>query len=240
MNNKVLEVRKEIKDFFKDLEFDEPTHRYTVGGSPLTSVSHFIGKYKNKFDADKMAPLVAKKRGVTTEEILKEWEEIKNKACDLGTKVHLFGENYVNDGFQGEASCGYEEAIVNFWKILPEHIVPLIMELQMYNKNWGIAGTTDIILYNTKTNKLILADYKTNKDLFNNYQQQKLTTPFNELLDDSYNAYQIQLSTYQLLLEQTGYEVESRIIVHIKPDGTYQCYKTQDLRELIKQELSNE
>ena len=234
MQEQLNKVREDLIKFFSDLKFDEPTHTYTVEETKLKSVSHFIGKYKNKFDADFMAPLVARKRGISTEEVLQEWEDVKYKSCELGTKVHLFGENYVNDGFKGEPSNGYEKAIVEFWKILPKHISPLIMELQMYNKDWGIAGTTDIILYNHNTNKLILADYKTNGNLFNNYKGQKMLAPFENYLDDSFNGYQLQLSMYQLLLEQTGYEVEKRIIVWLKPEGEFKCYMTEYFSFIFK------
>ena len=237
MQNQLDKIKEDLLKYFSNLNFDEPTHTYTVGKTQLKSVSHFIGKYKNKFDSSSIAPLVAKKRGITTEEVLQEWEDTKNKSCELGTKVHLFGENYVNNGFKGEPSDGYEKAIVEFWKIIPNHIVPLVMELQMYNKDWEIAGTSDIILYNTLTKKIIIADYKTNKDLFKNYKEQKMLYPFNNYLDNSFNVYQLQLSMYQLLLEQTGLKVEKRIIVWIKPDGTFKCYKTEDLTKILLNEL---
>lgn len=238
INKEVLEVQTNLKNYFSKLKFDEKSHSYTVEDKKLTSVSHFIHKYKNKFDAQAIAPFSAKKLGLSTEEVLQMWEDNKNKACELGTKVHLFGENYVLNNFTGDPTDGYEQAIVNFWKILPEHIIPVTLELQMYNLDFRIAGTADIICYNTKTKKLQLLDYKTNADLFKNYNEQKLYPPFDRYLDNGLNGYKLQLSMYQILLEQTGYEVENRVIIWIKPDGSYSCYRVENLTKELLEELS--
>ena len=108
----------------------------------------------------------------------------------------------------------------------------------MYSEELGIAGTSDIILYNNKTGKFIIADYKTNEDLFKNFKGKKLLSPFNFLLENAYNKYQLQLSMYQLLFEQCGFEVESRRIIWLKPDGTYINYKTEDLTQELLVELT--
>lgn len=231
-------IKDKIKNYFSELNFVEDTHTYDYRGKKLTSVSHIIHRYKNKFDAEKIAPFTAKKLGLSTEEVLQMWEDNKNRACELGTRVHLFGEDYTNNGFIGTPSDGYEEAIVKFWKTKPNHIVPLILELQMFSEPLGIAGTADIICYNTQTGKLKILDYKTNGDLFKNFKEQKLLKPFDKYLDNGLNGYKLQLSMYQILLEQTGYEVESRTIIWLKPDGSFQCYHTEDLTKELIEELT--
>ena len=98
----------------------------------------------------------------------------------------------------------------------------------MYSNSLGIAGTSDMVFYNTRTDKFKILDFKTNTDLFKNYKGKKMLKPFDNLLDNPYNKYQLQLSLYQILFEQTGYEIESRALVWIKPNGTYEVYKTED------------
>ena len=127
----------------------------------------------------------------------------------------------------------FEEAIVNFWNDLPSTVIPVVMELQMYHKEYMFAGTADILLYNTVTNTFIIGDYKTNKDLFKNYKGKTLLSPFKNLLDNPYNKYQLQLSFYQLLLEQTGFKVSSRKLIWLKPDGTYLLYNTDDYTDIL-------
>ena len=169
---------------------------------------------------------------VTQKEILQEWEDKKNKSCDIGNKAHLFGENYKKGNVPED---NYQKAIVAFWNDLPDHIIPFLFELRMYSKEEGIAGTSDIILYNTKTKKFIIADYKTNEDLFKNHKGKKLLKPFNNLLDSPFGKYTIQLSLYQYLFEKLGKEflVEARKIIWLKSDGTYELHNTVDCRKEI-------
>lgn len=226
-------VLQEIKAFFSELEFNAEAHSYNHRGRALSSVSSYIKRYTEPFDAHKIAGFVAKKRGCSREEVLQEWEDKKNAACDKGNKAHYFGETYVLD--KTKPSTPYEQAIVNFWDSIPEHIIPMSFELQMYSVELGIAGTSDIILYNTITKKFIIADYKTNEDLFKNYKGKKLLAPFQDQLDSPFGKYQIQLSFYQLLFEQLGegFEVEARYIIWLRPDGTFERFSTSDLREQI-------
>lgn len=229
------EMQNKIKEYFKELQFDAQAHSYEVRGKPLTSVSKTIHKYVEKVDFDKIAGFVAKKRGITKAEVLAEWEAKKIASCNQGTIVHSFGENY----FKGkQPTNGFEEAIVKFWDNIPEYIEPFLFELQMFSETLGIAGTSDIILFNRKTGKFILADYKTNIDLFKNYKGKTLLAPFENLLDSPYNKYQLQLSMYQLLFEQCGFEVESRRIIWLKPNGVYENFKTEDLTQKLLKELT--
>lgn len=232
-------MKSAVMQYFSALKFDEENHKYYVDKKNLKSVSVTIKDYCEPFDANRIAGFVAKKRGITKEEVLQEWEDKKNFACNKGNVVHSFGENYAKDFKipEGEKS-NLELAVLKFWSSLPEHIHPFLFELQMYSETLGIAGTADIILYNSLTGKFIICDYKTNEDLFKNYKGKKLLAPFETLLDTPYNKYQLQLSMYQLLFEQIGFEVESRRIIWLKPDGTYEIYKTEDYTYDLLEELT--
>ena len=153
------EVKHNIHKKFEELKFQEDKHEYEAQNKKLKSVSYFIKDYCEEFNAINAALGVSKKTGKTVAQVLQEWENIKNESCALGTKTHLFGEHFILTG-ENNPSNGYEEAIVKFWMDLPEHLVPVTLELKMYCIKMGIAGTADIILYNKQTNKFIIADYK--------------------------------------------------------------------------------
>ena len=153
------EVKHNIHKKFEELKFQEDKHEYEAQNKKLKSVSYFIKDYTEEFNPINAALGVAKKTGKTVAQVLQEWENIKNESCALGTKTHLFGEHFVLTG-ENNPSNGYEEALVKFWMDLPEHLVPVTLELKMYCIKMGIAGTADIILYNKQTNKFIIADYK--------------------------------------------------------------------------------
>lgn len=238
------DIKNKVRDYFKHLEFNADSHTYGIRDRALSSVSSLLKNYTEPFDAEKIAGFVALKRSreegilITKQDILQEWEDKKNAACDKGNLVHNFGENYI-PGVQASQGPleGYERAIINFWDSIPDYIEPFLFELKMFSEELGIAGTTDIILYNKLTGKFIIADYKTNIDLFKNYKNKKMLKPFNFLLDSPYNKYQLQLSLYQLLFEQCGFEVESRKIIWLKPNGEFEIFNTTDYNSLLIHEL---
>ena len=230
-----MDKRKEILQFFQELRFEDTSHTYEVRGFPLTSVSNMIKGFVEKVDFNMIAGFIARKEGVTKAEVLDRWETKKNNACSLGHSVHLFGETFMETG--AEPTNGFEEAIVAFWKSLPSYLVPFIFELKMFSKELGLAGTTDIILYNTLTGNFIIADYKTNESLVKNFKEKTLLPPFDNLLDCPLSKYEIQLSAYQILFEQTGYKVEDRMVIWLRPYGNFEIIKTRDLTNILKETL---
>lgn len=233
-----MELLQRIQQPFNKLSFEETKHRYYVEGNPLSkSVSALLGDFYEHFNAEQVAPYSAAKAGVTTEEILKQWADINQESRDRGHRVHAFGEIYqFNRNLR--PSCPQEEAIVKFWQDVPEHILPLAAELRMYHFKHLFAGTADIILFDTKTQTYIIADYKTNKDLLKNYKGKTMLGPFSHLLDNPLNHYAIQLSYYQLLLEQVGVKVSKRVIIWLGLDGNYQLFNTEDVTDILKTTLN--
>lgn len=229
-------IVQEITNNFTKLTFNEERHEYKVEDTKLDgSVSSRIDKFVDKVDFNAIAYSMAKTYGMPPEDIIAQWDRERDEACDTGNRVHLFGEKYAFDRSL-VPSCGQEKAVVKFWNDLPPHIVPACIELRMYHFFHMFAGTSDILLYDTINKVFIIADYKTNKDLFKNYKKKTLKPPFQRLLDSPFNKYQIQLSFYQLLFEQTGYKVSSRKIIWLLKTGEYIMYDTEDLtKELIRE-----
>jgi hypothetical protein len=226
-------VQKKLKNFFKDLSFKEKEHKYSVKGRPIEkSVSKLIENFYEEFDVDAIAPYSAIKAGVTTEEIKAQWAAINLESRERGHRVHAFGELYQYNR-RLKPSCPQEEAIVKFWKDIPEHIIPVEAELRMYHFREFYAGTADFILYDTKANEYIIGDYKTNKDLYKNFQGKTMLAPFEYLLDMPLSHYQIQLSYYQILLEQIGVKVSKRLVVWLKLDGEYEMIFLDDVTDKI-------
>lgn len=230
-------IKLQIEEYFKGLEFNEGAHIYSYDSKPLSiSVSGLIKDYYKEFDAYSISASIAKRDGVTQESVLAEWKEAADLGCSIGNKTHLFGEYFPWDKTL-EPTTGYEEAVTKFWDDLPPHIIPMSMEQRMFHKEYMFAGTADILLYNTKTGEVIIADYKTNKDLFKNFKNQKMLAPFQDLLDCGFSKYRLQLSYYQLLLEQAGVKVSSRVLIWLLPNGEYEMYDLEDYTEVLKKEL---
>jgi hypothetical protein len=234
-----MNLLEPIKQPFSNLTFEEKEHRYFVESKPLkTSVSGLISKFYEHFDAQAVAPFSARKLGITTEEVLKQWTDNNEESKERGHRVHAFGELYQFDRSL-KPSCPQEEAIVAFWASLPEHIISVAAELRMYHFEHLFAGTADIILFDTKTQSYIIADYKTNKDLFKNYKGKTMLAPFKNLLDCPLNHYVLQLSYYQILLEQIGIKVSKRVIIWLGLDGKFSTIHTEDVTSILNSNLSN-
>ena len=225
----------EILHFFKDLSFEPQAHIYHVNGVPIeNSVSNKIKKFYPEFDAKRKSVDVAMKTCSTQKAVLEEWNNISEVAIAKGNKAHLFGELYpFNRELRPQSQ--YDIAIMKFWKDLPPHIIPVLTGARMYYLRDMYAGTADIILYNTLSGKYVVGDYKTNRDLYKNFMGERMFSPFANLLNCPFNKYQLQLSYYQILLQQIqGIEVSYRKIIWLKPDGNYELFDTEDFTEILE------
>lgn len=233
------EIKDKILEFFSGIHLDEASHKYTLGNETFKiSVSGLIKPYYYPTDWEKVKLNVSNSRGISIEDVEKEWKQAADEGCAIGDKTHIFGENYVLSGFNLKPTTGYEKAIVNFWKDLPDFIIPIVLEAKMYHKKYRFAGTSDILLYDTRDNSIIIADYKTNKDLFKNFNDQRMQYPFSYLKCSPFGHYTLQLSYYQILLEQVpGVKVKNRRLIWLKADGTYAMYDTDNVTEELKKEL---
>ena len=131
-----------------------------------------------------------------------------------------------------------EEAILKFWDDLPPNLHFVLAETKVYsgvnpnlpklNKNY--AGTFDLLFYykdptDDSKSGLIICDYKTNASLnkdFSRATNRMLLHPFESLYDEALSLYTLQLSCYQIPLEDIGLKVIGRRLIHLKEDGTYE------------------
>lgn len=235
--NKIIQdFNNKVKPYFYGLTFKEKSHEYFINDKKIpVSVSGLVKGFVPVQDWDAIANRVAKKEGVSKQEIVDRWREKNRIACDNGTKTHDFAENLSSSS---SPSTPKEVGVVRFWKYLdtkePGRYILVAKELRMYHKIFNFSGTGDFILYDTLTRQFIIGDYKTNEDLFKNYNGQLLLEPFDFLLDCPYNHYQIQLSLYQLLFEQLDYRIYNRWIVYLQVDSNYKVYECYNYSDHLR------
>ena len=267
----VKAIREKIRDSFKDLVFDDKYHQYYLHGKNIPSVSKIVERFSEPFDKEGMSQVcyekyyedpTSKYYHMTAEEIKKSWDDNNRQANEQGTYAHAFAENAmrymvgdydaIEDSFKDRlvdgkfyARTGFEEAVVKFWKDLPDEYVPVMVESRVYatcgTDEAVYAGTFDLLLYCTIPGKegLVLGDYKTNQDLYKNYKEKKLLKPFDKLLDNPRGHYMIQQSAYQRALNEIGLTVKGKRLVWIKNDGTYQIVKlTEKIIPLLLESLT--
>ena len=248
----IKEAQHKAKKAYEGLVFDEEPHKYYVHGNNFPSVSGFVGRFKHKFNVEKMSKLTAYKEKRTQKSVKKEWKELNDFGTSLGTDFHNFGEAlgylYLNDPYWDlrlKPETPQQEWLLYWWKHKkPWWLYPVFFELQMYSLKYSLCGTTDIVFIDLRTGKFIIADYKTNKTtsragkcgMFGSYDM--MLAPFNDLKQNAYNGYQIQLSTYQILFQDAmPYEVSGRLLLWFKREGGFELYWTDDLTKKIYKEL---
>lgn len=223
------QIKDKLEWMFSDLIFEEKEHQYFVNGTCYPSVSSLIHGFETIVDFHNIAVAVAKKNKKSVKQVKQEWDKIKEEACTLGTNTHLFAENY--NGTQ-EPINELEKAAKKFFDDLPDHYEVITKELRMYHREFRYAGTADLLLLDKRTNSIVIADFKTNKDLIKSYQY--LMPPFEELEQSPLNKYKLQLSYYQIMIEQSGIEVSNRVIIWLRRDGEYEIIPTPDYTKTLR------
>ena len=234
-----------------ELHFDEGPHEYYTLDSTgknktlYTPVTGFVGQFFPKFDSEHIAPRVAAKRGVTTAEILKEWKDIADAACRFGTRVHECAEdtmrgnplrNTPEDAREEEA---FKQAVSVAEKIKAKYEI-LGIEKVTFVERLRLAGTIDLFVRSLRKDgsyKYWILDYKTNKRIEQDNPYQKFGyPPFQDMPDNNFSHYTIQLNVYQKMLQlngdiPAGAEV-GRALLHITPAGAFP-YKIPDIQMQI-------
>lgn len=264
----IKKIRKKILDNYSNkLQFVEETHQYFLDGVEYTCVSDIIKQWETA-DREAMLEGCAKKAqwkkdykyyGMSEDEIRELWDKNSKEACDFGTLVHGFGESmfywmigeddkilpeYKEQFATGEpvAKNKHEEAVIQFWKDIPDCFVPVLAETKVFNtEGTPYAGTFDILFYyykgkNDPRNGLVLMDWKTNGSITNDYVRDNgkmMKPPFNDIFDDSLGHYQLQLQCYAKCLENLDLKVIGKRVIWLLPDGSYEKIKMMDLRERL-------
>ena len=169
--NSLLELNKKLVETFPKVKFFEEEHKYLIFGEQYPSVSTFVKDFYREFDKEGVSKFYASRRNFLQQDVLDAWDGNGKISTDNGSDVHLFAENYglhryFGIGDRPRVTCIKCLGVIDFYNNLPNYIVPVAFELVMYLRKYKIVGTTDIVLYNTKTKRFIIADYKTSEELF--------------------------------------------------------------------------
>ena len=82
---------------FNNIKFHDKEHIYYLDGVRTKSVTSVISKYKHPFDKDYWSQKKADERGITKEEILKEWKYKADFSCEKGSAFHEYAENFLTN-----------------------------------------------------------------------------------------------------------------------------------------------
>lgn len=218
--------------------FNKERHSYVNTDSELnySPVTALINTFKEVFDVDKQSKIVAEREGVTQEEIIKRWDTIKKTACDYGTNLHNKVESYI-------VSKGREysddEHVIKFIKKSNLKLKNVLSETVVFNHEYRVAGTADIIV--DKGSTFDILDLKTNKNFrFDSKFNKTLLSPLEHLPECEYSIYSLQVSTYAYLYHcMTGKKVGNLSIYwYSREDDDFFYYPTLYLYNDVKSMLN--
>lgn len=228
------------------VHLDHASHIYTDDSELIyQSTSKFVEGFSEPFNQKMLAEMTAKKRkrvvedtardrkisipqaqsslpkfsrGITTQQVIQEWEAKRDEAANAGTFVHNLVENYIKTGqITDERYTDYCHFIQ---KILAKYHSFYSEEI-LYNEEYMVAGTSDLILQRTKSKQSVMdiTDFKTN---YNGFTYNSISTdqytgqrkhnnryfldPIGHVEKSYFTKTCLQLSKYMWMLEQQGFK----------------------------------
>jgi ATP-dependent exoDNAse (exonuclease V) beta subunit len=249
-----------LEKCFDGIKFFDKNHTYTIDNNPAKmSVSGLIKKYEKPFDQNRISEYVAKRDEKTVEQVLSEWEYLREYSCYKGSEFHKFVENFLSR----KQTTIDKQGIVNFFRIFNsfyknnsiqlyyEEMAHLIKNFLNFYEWWkkdhiliksefvvgdklsNICGTIDNLSFNKKTKEFVIFDYKTNKEIKKqNPRDETFLAPFEYLSHCEYIKYSLQMWLYQTIIEKNSpYKVPSSYIVWIADKKNFELMETLNLKK---------
>lgn len=224
------------------LKFNEERHLYFIDENPnTTSGTTFIHSFFNDFDAETIAPFVARQKGITVQEVLDGWEEERIKSAQLGTELHSDIENFLLYG-----ECNFDKKEFNYF--LDFHRA--LPRVKLYRTEWRIfdeylmvAGTVDAI-FRKEDGSYAIYDWKRSKGIkkkgypdYHTKITQKGKSVCADLEDCNYIHYCLQLNLYKRILEEHYLDgvISEMHFVQLHPDKlSYEVFTVPDMQDVIE------
>lgn len=201
--------------------YPEP-HIYTIDNTPAPSASTLISRFFPEFDLEYWSRQKAPGLGMTPSAVAKMWKDRGQEAAEKGTYLHEQIEKYYlkQEYDQVEGFHLFEKFVEDH-----PHINPFRSEWRVFDDEYHIAGTIDLIskngigyeIYDWKRSKKTVNPYSGLPITDNNWQQG--IGGLCDIDDTSYNRYCLQQSLYRYMLEK-NYDVtiSKMFLVVLYPD----------------------
>lgn len=223
---------------FNHIKYYDDKHKYFIGNNELISTTTFIGKFKKPFNKDFWSTKKAIEKGVSKQEILREWDDIKDTACAKGSDLHYYSDNFMhNRVFPTDVPDALIAQFKNFYSKFIQNNIVVRTEFVLGDEELGIAGMIDLFCYNTKTNKFYIADYKTNKKFdFNSKYRNKYLDPISYIEECEFNTYSLQTSIYRYIIEKNlEIELGDSIVVWFNDKNSqYESIKCEYMKKEVE------
>ena len=219
-----------------DIQFDEPTHVYTVQGSSkgIISCTKFLHEFFGHFDAKgTIKKMMASpkwteskwyKPGITAKEIEEQWNANGREASGAGTAMHLAIEQFLN-GSEHVILPHIKETtewryFMNFWREHGADLEPYRTEWEVWSEDHKLAGQIDMVYRRKSDGKFLIYDWKRSKEIKTENKFQTGLPPIQHLPDCNYWHYTLQLNVYRWFLENLyGLVIDDMYLLVLHPDN---------------------
>lgn len=218
------------------VNFNVEKHEYTtLDNKKLVGVNELIHLYREPFDEDgQLLIRCAQKKGISPEELRKQWDQKRDDSCVRGHNLHEEIEYYIlNRKIKKDGQ--FIDAVKQIKKY--KFKGKLIPEVVIWSPKYGLAGTVDLLdVYGDY--QVDIGDWKQNAEIKQKsfYTRgsgyQMMLWPLSHLMDCNFIHYSLQLSLYELILEEYGYWVNEKKLYHLNPKtNKFDIYSTLSLRK---------
>tara|TARA_Y100000294_G_scaffold171636_1_gene185352 strand:- start:966 stop:1676 length:711 start_codon:yes stop_codon:yes gene_type:complete len=230
----MIENLNELKN--ADIKLVDPGHRYVLGSNKkinFQSVTEIVDEQFEPFDkvriATKLVKIFHKYREYTVESLIDEWDSKR----DRGSYIHKELENYIEKGIQPDSSRG---SIGAEWfdNNIADYGDKIFTEIIVFDEKLKIAGTIDLLVFDSKKNNCYLFDWKTNEKIdYEGYRGQTGITSASYDLDDCrYSKYSLQTSLYKYILEKRfNIILKDTYLIHLTPYHDVDIIRTDYLED---------
>lgn len=235
VENKLSGVNMHPQDNY--VTFQEKEHVYSFKGEPMSlSVTSLIGRYFEKFDADKIADKMISGRNwprreylhedgnpFTKQEIMDQWDSVGEIARNRGTWMHYNIERFLNDMAPALDIPEMQHFMAFHKEVLQnKQCKPFRTEWRIAAPDLSLAGSVDLVLENSD-GSYVLLDWKRSKKVPFEMSASKAYgkfggRPLTHIPDCDAAKYFLQLNMYRhILMEYYDIRVSDMLLVSLHP-----------------------
>lgn len=243
-----------------NIRFTSEGHYYTLmtnacDAAPQrfnVSVTGFVHQFFPAFDAHAIARrMVANPTnlangayaGMTEQDIVRAWEENRERAAAQGTWMHGQIENHYNGEATDEAFENSEERKMflafDREQVRAHKLSIFRTEWVIYSEELCIAGSIDCVCIDPETGDMVLFDWKRSKKIERENRFRKGLPPLQHMSDCNVSHYALQLNVYKHILER-HYGVRVRadrgmalVFLHPLQNGQYVVEWVEDRQKEV-------
>ena len=205
------------------------------------SVGKFASQYSTPFDAMKVSLRTCKGDKEKAEQLRSEWKYKGEQSCIKGTIFHsmvewLYDLRESKDKVVFDLPMKLKKQFHSFYLKNKDRLKPLAIELKVGLPDGRIHGISDMLYYNTQTDKVYLFDWKTNgKMARTGFNNQMLLNEFKAFPDADFYKYSIQIETYRYIIETVAkIKIDGAFIGWFFEDNdTYKVYPVESMKSII-------